>query len=606
MAALAFGLFIFIILYERREGDDSRTSTLGAKLLSSYNPASITSVETILRSNQIVRVERANDEWSLTLPFEYPAHSTKIEHLLNAFGQLNQSAHISPQELLTQTNLSDFGLDPARATIIVKSPHSSYELKIGGKTPVGNQVYVQLVGADGIFFTDASLLERLPNSVDDWRDPMFLFLKNVQYNRVEVRTGTGGFEILIDPTSQQWRLNKPLVARADNRKIASLLHLLQSWQVTEFITQTPKPDLEQLGLQPPETVIAFGQGSNDVMVVPFGKSPTNNPSLVYALCPPKMQLVKVPRELLDKFRVPLVEWRDPRLVSNGMSDVGLIEVTAGERFVVQKQTDGKWKVVDPAIFAADPVLMKQFLDQLNAMEVAEYVRDVVTDFSKYGLNPPMRRYTLKTGLTNTVAGVTNRIEAQIDFGTNRDDKVYARLASEDFLYSVPIESVVRLPAYGFQLRDRRIWNFNSSNVTSVAISFKGQNVKLVRNAASQWTIRSNSVVQEMSYPYAMALEATLQRLGELKAINWYAQGEDKLASFGFPDMAHSLSFEVTPGSKPISLSLDFGYMIPPQKVVLASTVIDGHRLIFDIGDSFYQLYFEVLRALPLKLSESKK
>jgi hypothetical protein len=287
-----------------------------------------------------------------------------------------------------------------------------------------------------------------------------------------------------------------------------------------------------------------------------------------------------------------------------MSEVGLIEVLAGETFAVQKQTDGKWKVVQPDIFAADPVLMRQFLDQLSAMEISEYVKDVVTDFSGYGLNPPKRRYTLKTGLTNTVSGITNRIEAQIDFGANRDDKVYTRLASEDSVYTTPIDSVLNLPAYAYQLRDRRIWNFNSSNVTSVAISIKGQQIKLARNAASQWMIQSNSVPLEM--PYGMSLEATLQRLGELRAIAWYDQGEDKLARYGFTERAHTLSFEVTPGSKPIPLSLDFGYMNLQKKVVLVSTVIDNKRLIFDIGDSFYQSYLDVLGFLPGKQTEIKK
>jgi hypothetical protein len=117
-------------------------------------------------------------------------------------------------------------------------------------------------------------------------------------------------------------------------------------------------------------------------------------------------------------------------------------------------------------------------------------------------------------------------------------------------------------------------------------------------------IQSNSAPLE--FTHAMALEATLQRLGELKAVNWIEQGEDKLGMYGFTEMAHSLSFEVTPGSKPIGLALDFGFMNLPQKIVLASTVIDGQRLIFDIGDSFYQLYMEVLRPLSFKPSESKK
>src|SRR5207245_2336617 len=78
------------------------------------------------------------------------------------------------------------------------------------------------------------------------------------------------------------RLTAPLSARADNNLLQQVLLQLQNARVAQFVSDMPGSDLEPYGLHAPEVAVAFGQGTNNLLTVVFGKSPTNNPALVYA------------------------------------------------------------------------------------------------------------------------------------------------------------------------------------------------------------------------------------------------------------------------------------------------------------------------------------
>src|SRR5260370_7494917 len=74
----------------------------------------------------------------------------------------------------------------------------------------------------------------------------------------------------------------PLGARADNARVEHALQRLGGLSAVQFLPDDPKADLESLGLQPPALVICLGQGTNNVAILQFGRSPTNDPQLVYA------------------------------------------------------------------------------------------------------------------------------------------------------------------------------------------------------------------------------------------------------------------------------------------------------------------------------------
>jgi hypothetical protein len=210
-----------------------------------------------------------------------------------------------------------------------------------------------------------------------------------------LRSGTYSYELQLDPTNQVWQLTKPQPpARADNTKVLLLLHQLQNAQISQFLSASPKVDLESLGLQPWEAELAFGQATNDLLVVQFGKSPTNAPGLVYARLPSQTNVVLVARSVVDLVRVPPTEFRDRRLVPLPTADIDLIEVQGAESFTLRHQTNLSWRITEPIDVPADEELVQEFLaTNLPQLEIVRFAKDVVTDFSPYGLKEPAQRYS---------------------------------------------------------------------------------------------------------------------------------------------------------------------------------------------------------------------
>jgi hypothetical protein len=578
LVGLALALLAFVLLYERRTLDTDTRAARAAKALPDLHPASVTAIE-IIRSNQTLRVERAGDRWRMTAPVAYPALAARIE------GLLQQLAGLSAEQRAPGRKLAEFGLAQPQTTILLHLPTNHIEVRIGGKSPVGERLYFQVVGDPDVLATDAVFAERLPASPNDWRDPVLLDLGAVNFNRVEIRGGGRGFAVQRDATNNVWHLLRPMNARADNPKIESLLESLKAWRVEEFVTDDPARELESLGLQPPELELVFGSGTNDLVTVQFGKVTTNDPPRVHARRLAHTNIVLVAPGLLEALRAPFNNYRDRRLLTFRPEEVELIEIRAEDSFTVRRVTNDVWRVTEPLNFAADAGLVTNLLAELAGpgLEIVEFVKDVVTDFAGYGLAPPRRTYTLRGGGTNPVI-------AQIEFGTNQLDKVFAHRADENSVYAVSYGHSLLLPGALFQLRDRRVWNFSSSNVVSVTIHQQGRTRKLVRDARREWVNGAGSTGELNPF----SVEETLHRLGELRAVSWAARGADKRAAFAFPQADYRITLELAGADKPQSLTLEFGGMSRLGRPYVATT-IDGEWIVFEFPAGLLESVLRDLR-----------
>ena len=77
-------------------------------------------------------------------------------------------------------------------------------------------------------------------------------------------------------------LTKPTVARADAQSRGVVEDCGKPSPFSKFVTDDPQVELDQFGLQPPAAELIFGQGTNDLLTVQFGKATSNE----MVLCAP--------------------------------------------------------------------------------------------------------------------------------------------------------------------------------------------------------------------------------------------------------------------------------------------------------------------------------
>jgi hypothetical protein len=542
----AAGMFAAIFLYDRFKPEPE---TGPAKLLPGLNVTAVASVEILPANQPAIHAVRTNGLWRLTQPVSYPAQSASIETLLTALEQLVPATRISAQELSSVRDTDEkFGFNPPQTTLILQP--GDQHIQLGNKNGPGDQMFVKIVGVDGVFVVDTDLLRFIPRSPDDWRDAALVDFARLDFDRLVVTNGAKVLALQRNPTNQIWRMVFPMDARADGIKVGESLQKLRNLRTTQFV-DVPITELDSFGLQTPELSLDFKRGTNTALFLAFGKSPTNDPGQVYARRNDEKTVMTVARDLLEPWRASYDFFRDHQLVSP-TGPLSAIEIHAREDFTLLR-TNNAW-LITPQNLPADTALVSELLGHLAGLQIAQFVKDVVVDFAEMGLAVPSYRIILHATATNTVTGTTNIPIARIDFGTNQNDLILARRADEDSVYGVKLEDFQRLPITALQLREHRIWNFSTNDVVRVTVRQNGKVRQLLRQGAGHWSLApgSQGMLDEVTIA---AIEETVFRLGELAAVSWTERGGPDRERYGFKPDGLQLSLELHNGEK---LDLEFG------------------------------------------------
>jgi hypothetical protein len=536
----AVALFAFIFLYEHYR---PRPVTGPAYLLPELDAQTVRTLQIRPAGQADIRVERTNNGWRLVAPVAYPAKSTNVQKLLETL-QLLTVPHRIPENDLRQNPKAaeEYGIEPPQLTLVFDS---GPPILFGHRTSPGDQVFVRIPGREGVAVVDSSVLVLFPQNANDWRDPRLADTAGAPFDRIVVTNATKSqwsFMLQRDSTNRLWAMMFPLQVRADSEKVDDALQSLQKLRVHEFVSDDPKADLESYGLQSPTVTLALSQGSNSVLVLDFGKELTNSPGLIYARRRDQSAVVTLSTNGLAQWNASYDVFRDRHLVTM-LGPIDSVHVTGQDEFTLQWQTNNTWRVASQN-FPADQTLATHLVRTLSELQVASFEKDNVTDplLSQYGLAKPARQFTISWAPSATATNAPTII----DFGVNTtNNQVFARRMGEVAVYRINPADFEALPSASWEMRERRIWNFDPTNVVRLTIQQNGQTLEIVRKGTSGWGIGTNSSGNINS----SAIEDTVRDLGHLTAFAWVGHGADKLASFGFDAKGYQLSIELKDGDK---------------------------------------------------------
>jgi hypothetical protein len=552
-----------------------------------------------------IRADRVNGKWQLTQPLVYPAQLERVQKLLAFLQQLRPAHYITGSELKTHANADEeYGFASPQATLVIQQGDYVPRLRVGALTNPGDQVFVQVEGDLGAYVVDAEFLKCLPNSANDWRDTALVDLAALGFDRIAVTNNAKGdvgraglpassatFVVQRDPTNRLWRMVWPLDARANHARIEESLQKLQKLHIRQFVSDDPKPELEPLGLAPAELELGFGKGTNNLMLLQFGRSPTNDSTSVFARRAGQTGVFTVNKDLLLAWCAFLNDFRDPRLLSLADPVDSVEIVRADDHFSVQRQADGGWRV-SPEDFSADDDLIANLLSNLKNLQVIKFVNDVVNpaDLPEYGLAPPLCRVLLKSISPGSAGNSTNALVIELNFGlgTNLTDKVFAKRTDESFVYAISTNDFAPLSSASWQLRDRKLCRFSLNDVVGVTLRQQGKICQMIHKGPLSWSFApgSQGIINDG------AIEETIRGVIEVSAIAWAGRGEQSRAAFGFTADGYHLTLELKNGAK---FDLEFGGQSPSGDAY-AAIILEGQPWILEFP---WIVYRDVASYLPL-------
>ncbi|HMP81792.1 MAG TPA: DUF4340 domain-containing protein [Verrucomicrobiota bacterium] len=572
---VAAALFAFIFFYERHIRKPLPGPVL---ILPELKDAAIGALQVSPAGQLEIRAILTNGVWKLTRPVAYPAQSLAIESLLYKLETLAPAAQIGVRELRDRPQFDqEFGFDQPQFSIIVENNGRNTQILVGKTTAPGDQVYLQVVGVESVYVVDAELLRFLPVSGDEWRDTTLLDLRTISFDQINVRSGDLTITFQQNPTNNAWRMTHPLQARADSIRLLERLQMLQTLQVSQFVTDDPSADLELYGLQPPELELSFDKGTNRVTALRFGKTPTNDTALIYAKRDGIASVVTVSAGPVAPWRARVDDMRDRHFVTFD-HEIGAFEFRGENNFDIQRSSNA-WKIVQET-FPVDILMMNDFVVTLGAMQITQF-KDAVTaaDLESFGLASPSR--TIKLISARAASGTLTNEFLLLSFGLVDGVNVYARRSDEDAVYTVRLEDFVQLPDAAWQLRERRLWNFNEDAVARLIIKQNGKTRELIRHGTNSWSFApgSQGVINEF------AVEEAANRFGELAVTQWVARGNEYREPYGIGSQDHSITLVLKNGQR---ASVEFGRMAP-TRYPYAATMLDGETWVFEFPFALYQL-----------------
>lgn len=592
LVLLALLLGGWLVMTERRDAVRVAGSG-GGVLFRRLDPREVVSVE-ILRSNVAIRLERTNSAWFLRAPIHYPVQSTGVERLLGLLGDLVPRSHLSGAEVSAQAGaLSAFGLERPDV-ITLRTRDGMNILRLGTRTPLGSQVYFQQVGQDGVFTADAGLLDALPSTAEDWRDRRLFNPDTLVFDRLEI-LGETEFEAALAPGGT-WGLIRPLVTRANDDQIRRLLTDAAETRVNGFVSDTLTVAAEEYGLAKPVAQMILKRGTNEVLRIQFGRSPTNAPGEVIALRSDHGNVVRITNSILESLRRPLAAYRDRRLMPP-IAGLERLEVRAGsEPFTLEKQGTNWW-VTTPRRFPADGPWVRETFQRFMRLRIEDYLDDLGTDPARYGLLEPAREYSFFLGASNAAPGLLTRLSLGIPLGDGR--RLAVRRSDEPGIYGIAAGDLQTLPVSASQFRD---WSLNPSNIVQVEIRQQGRTRLLKRNALGHW----EGVVAAQGVLADPAIDEGLHRIGQAPIGRFPVPNEAALKQFAFDQLDHAVTLTHKEGGSFRTLHLRFGGRNAVNQFVWAAFDSGEPAILTQFPLNLYQEYIGPwFSAPPITPSETK-
>ncbi|RUL86470.1 DUF4340 domain-containing protein [Tautonia sociabilis] len=311
--------------------------------------------------------------------------------------------------------------------------------------------------------------------------PALMAVETSEIARVEVeQPGEHGGRVVLERTGpDRWQVAEPIEARADARRIETLLNNLKA------LRRAPEAgdvagDPDRFGLDPPARVVRlYREGESEpVAALELG----DELERLRYVRPEGGSVTLADALRLEPDDVDPGAWRDRALFNIYSYDVKSLDVAGPGRRLAVELDRGRWRVVAPFRAPANAEAINGLLADLAELEAVAgpegFAAEDVEDLSPFGLDPPRATITLvPAGLTGPDAPQVAHLGAAPE---GKADLLYARRDGEDDVLLVRARGVADVGLDPQAMRSRKVVDFRPAEVAALEIEADGRTYRLLR------------------------------------------------------------------------------------------------------------------------------
>jgi len=369
-------------------------------------------------SGDVTELKKSGDKWQITAPQALPAAEPELIGITSALGQMEVVRVVDENP----TDLKEFGLVTPRVEVDFKSSDGkpSGRVAFGDKTATGGNMYAKRNDEKRVFLVADYQDGSLNKSTFDLRDKTLLKIEREKVDAVTLESG--GKTVALAKEGSDWKITKPLTARADYSAADGVVGRIESAQMKSIVSnEATAADLKKYGLDKPEVTVTVGQGSARAVLAFGGKS---GEDAVYARDLSKPAIVTVEKSVADDLKKPADDFRRKEAFESRAFNMTRVEITRGADTVVFERVKGtgenpvdSWKRVSPNPGDPDKSKVEAMLAGLADIRATSFTDTT----AKTGLDKP--------AMTVLVKFDDGKKEEKVSFGKNGSD-VYALIAGQ--------------------------------------------------------------------------------------------------------------------------------------------------------------------------------
>jgi len=389
LVLLVLGGYVYFAEYRGKE--ERQKQEEAKKKVFAIEDKDITEISLIYPDRTITGVKKGEKQWQITSPPGIEADSDEWEQLASNVPRIERESTVAENA----QELDQFGLKTPPVQVSAKTTDGkTLELAFGGENPRKTYNYAKLGGGSDVFLTASNWSRTFTKTVSDLRNKKVLEFATEDIDSVKITEGTKQLE--AQKSGEEWNLKKPIETKADSGEISSFTSSLSFARASSF--PETALDAKTTGLDQPAVTITLHDNKAKVdRTLLIGKSPETGK--YYARDASRNAVFIIDKEISDKARRPLFDWRDKTITRIDRDKTEKIEIVRGTETVSLLKDGSDWRLPDKKKLQWDKITaMLNVLD----FEKAKDIVDVPKALSAYGLDKPKLQIIMRQGSNELV------------------------------------------------------------------------------------------------------------------------------------------------------------------------------------------------------------
>jgi hypothetical protein len=371
LLVILIGLGAYSYFVVSKKSGDSGTSKQ-EKLFASVEADKVEELKIKSATGERTTVKKENGSWKIVEPVAAPASQSDASAVVNALADTEIVRVVDDNP----ADVKEYGLDAPRIEVDFTSAGGkpSGRLLIGEKTTTGGNLYARRNDEKRVVLIAQYHESALNKSTFDLRDKAIVKFERDKVTGVDVTAD--GKVIEFTKSGSDWRMTRPLDARADTSAVEGLLGRLESAQMKSIESGNPSPaDLKKFGLDKPSATVNLNLGSARATVTVGGKADGG----VYVRDSARPDVMTVDNAVAEDLKKSADDYRRKDVFEFRAFTATKVELTrngqtvAFERVKGQADAPDKWRRVSPSPAEPEARKVETLLAGLADMRASSFV-----------------------------------------------------------------------------------------------------------------------------------------------------------------------------------------------------------------------------------------